>query len=283
MENSNQQTRISKSIYFKLHVIEHFENSQNVSETAREFNIQRKSVRYYLSQANKLREAPKKRKNSRLHNRKPKFPECEAKLIVWFREQRAKKVCVSGKELCAMMLEFVVLENGVADKDGFMASNGWLVNFTERYRLSRRRITTSGREFPTNSQQIVSKHISTVNEYIDDNNYTLAETANMDESSFEMDAPGSYTFEQTGSQRIEAFHTGQDRTKICCCFTATALGVKLPVLMIVKRSNDLENFVPPSDCIPIYLTKGVKISNYIWLKLKSLFLTGTITWSVCFN
>ena len=269
MENSIEQTRTSKTIFFKLNVIEHFKNSQNVSETAREFNIQRKSVRYYLNQETKLREAPRKRKNSRLQNHKQMYPDCEARVIVWFREQRAKRVCVSGKEICAKMLEFVNLEN---DEQSFKASYGWLVRFTQRHRLSRRRITTSGRAFPTNSKEIVSKHVSTLNDYIEDNNYTLAETANMDESSFEMDSPGSYTFELTGSQRIEAFHTGKDRTKICCCFTATALGVKLPVLMIVKRSNELENFVPPADCIPIYLTKGIKNIKQILLEFKLNFL-----------
>jgi hypothetical protein len=160
------------------------------------------------------------------------------------------------------MLEFVNSNN---DEHSIIASNGWLVNFTERYHLSRRRKTISGRAFPINSKKIVSDYVSTINDYIEDNNFTLAETANMDESSFEMDAPGSYTFEHTGSQRIEAFHTGKDRTKVCCCFTATALGVKLPVLMILKRSNELENFVPPADCIPVYLTKGSKIKNFIRL------------------
>ena len=174
MEDPNELNRIPKTIFLKLNVVEHFKKSQNVSETAREFNIERKSVRFYVKQEEKLRTAPRKRKNSRLKNNKPLHPECESQLISWFREQRLKRVCVSGNELKAKMLKLV--ESGI-DEHNFKASTGWLFNFTRRFRLSRRRITTSGRDFPTNSKEIISDHVANINDYIEDKNYTLSEIA----------------------------------------------------------------------------------------------------------
>lgn len=71
-----------------------------------------------------------------------------------------------------------------------------------------------------------------------------------------MDAPANYTYEETGSQRIEIGTSGKEKVRVSCLFCFNANGDKLPVLCVLPRNNSFDGLVLPGNCIPVYNTKG---------------------------
>lgn len=57
----------------------------------------------------------------------------------------------------------------------------------------------------------------------------------MDESSVELDKPVAYTFEKTGSQRLEISHTGKDKKEITLLLHSISFRSTYSIL--VKRSE----------------------------------------------
>jgi len=64
-----------------------------------------------------------------------------------------------------------------------------------------------------------------------------------------MDAPGSFTIEKKGKKRVSAKTTGKDKARLSCLMSATASGVKLPVLCVVpKKKKNRWNIISLRDC-----------------------------------
>ena len=84
----------------------------------------------------------------------------------------------------------------------------------------------------------------------------MDEIVSFDESRFLVDQPGNYSYDQVGSRRIIAHHTGHDKLSVCCLFAATASGIKLPFIGMVKRKKPFPGLITPSNCILAYSKKG---------------------------
>lgn len=125
---------------------------------------------HYLNSKNSIRNSVFKRLSRRLCHNKPKYPLCENMLNNWFQEQWINKNCVTGTDLKAQMIIFMTENHLNVD---FYASNGWLMNFLKRNNLTRRRISYSGRPFPSNTKSVVSSYLEKVNKTIEENNFTL--------------------------------------------------------------------------------------------------------------
>lgn len=80
----------------------------------------------------------------------------------------------------------------------FKATHGWCRRFMNRFNLVFRRISSSGRDLPKNSIDLVLEFFNKIRELIGEHNFTLNQILNMDESSFYMDMPGNYTIAQKG-------------------------------------------------------------------------------------
>ena len=72
----------------------------------------------------------------------------------------------------------------------FVGTNGWLVNFLKRHRLSLRRITSTGRALPADSINIVREHLSKMRKFR--MIYSHHEVFNMDETNIQLDFPGQF-------------------------------------------------------------------------------------------
>ena len=55
---------------------------------------------------------------------------------------------------------------------------------------------------------------------------------------------------------VEAVTSGQQKTRISVCFTASASGTKLPVLVLIPRKKPLKNFTAPNNLVVVYGTNG---------------------------
>jgi hypothetical protein len=83
---------------------------------------------------------------------KSKFPEMEKELSNWINEKRALGACLSGLSIKQMSLE---IHKNLIEQRPFQASNGWFANFCSRRNYTMRRITSSGRDLPTNTNNII--------------------------------------------------------------------------------------------------------------------------------
>ena len=134
-----------------------------------------------------------------------------------------------------------VVDREHPELDGsFKSSNGWFYNFLKRRRLSRRRITTSGRPLPDDSLEIIDTYLDSVNNLLEEYSFTSEEILAMDETTVYMDAPGSYTYDAINSRRVEANTTGKEKTRVSCAMTASIAGNKLNIMTVLQRKFSIQ-------------------------------------------
>ena len=97
---------------------------------------------------------------------------------------------------------------------------------------------------------------------IENNNFSESQIINMDESSINLDAPSSYTYDVKGTKRVKANTTGNEKTRLSAAFSAAADGFKLPVFAIIDELLNIESEYKTSstfndDMIIIYLRRIV--------------------------
>ena len=135
------------------------------------------------------------------------------------------------------------------------------VTILKRKHLSLRRITTSGRDLPTNVQNIVDSFLSFCHANFLNINRDLL--CNMDETSIYLDSPSHVTYNPIGDKRIPSVATGNERTRISDAFTASVSGNQLKPLILIPRKKPLKDFVVPVNVIVVYGTKGTFNENII--------------------
>jgi hypothetical protein len=251
----------------KLEMISEF-RSQAVSSkrlVAKNNGISTAQLRRYLAQEEKLEVQVYQRRSRALTNRKSLFEDEEKEVYEWFKTQRGARIPVAGITIQSEMKCLVDREHPELAMNGkaFMASAGWFSNFCKRMRLSRRRITTSGRPFPTNSVEVLNEWIKDLNDCIEEFDFREIETVHMDETSMYMEMPGTYIFETVGARRVEAGTNGQEKTRLSCAYSANAAGNKLDILGIIKREGAIAQMQIPDNFIPVYSSKGILLTyNY---------------------
>ena len=136
------EKRRSYSMEFKRDVVKYAKQNSN-NGAAKKFKVDRKRVREWVQNEDKL--LPLRGKRCRLDGgRKVTDVELEEEVLNWIHERRANMLRVSRK-LIMFKAKAIYNEkcgNNEALKDGFIASNGWLVKFMHRNNLSLRRRTT---------------------------------------------------------------------------------------------------------------------------------------------
>lgn len=123
-------------------------------------------------------------------------------------------------------------------------------NFLHRHDLCLRRVTTLGRVLPKDCVKQAKGFIKHAN------NLALKYPPNtlfaLDETSIQVDDPGTRTYDSKGSKQIKAVTAGGEKTKISALFCASADGTKLPVLVLLPRKTPLKDFVVPDNVIVEY-------------------------------
>ena len=85
-----------------------------------------------------------------------------------------------------------VYQNSEESSVEFQASNGWFINFCKRHRYTLRRITTTGRELPSNSIEIIKKFLSDFQRITSSFGFSRDQIVNMDETAIYLDNPSNY-------------------------------------------------------------------------------------------
>jgi hypothetical protein len=205
-------------------------------------------------------------KNQRIDNRKisnsssrrkSEYPENENRLFEWFQSRRDNQIAVTSFQLQQEMLNLMnrfPVENNLEKK--FQASYGWVRKFMRRNDLVIRRLSGSGRGFPSNCQNIVQEFVREVNTKIAGNNLTTSQIFNFDESSFYMCSPGNYTIDYRGTKKSYAKTCGKEKVRLSCLMCGSADGKKLPVLCVVPRKKQIPDLELDENIIIIYETEG---------------------------
>lgn len=249
------------SIKRKLEIIDEFHNSSDASKrkVARDNLITPKQLRTYLNLETQLR-AQQFHRQARVvtNNRMCAYSAEEEETHAWYKSKRAAKLPISGKDLQDEMRGTVDREHPELSLSGkpFMASTGWLNNFCKRKRLTRRKITTSGRPFPVNSVEVLNEWINNINDVIEEFEFSKMEILGMDETFMYMDMPGSYTYEDAGARIVEVNTTGKEKVRLSCAYTANAAGNKLDMLGVIPRAHAINGMLTPDNFTPVYYSKG---------------------------
>lgn len=237
------------NLAFKLKVIKYAE-AYSINKAHKIHKVSHKQIRWWISNKQKIMESPNKVNRARIKkNGTPQFPNLEIELKAWILEQRLLGFVVDGKSIKQQAAQIAKRE--CLD---FKASNGWFSRFLRRSNFVLRRITTSGRDLPNNSREIVL-------DFINKCRYELVNTQrssviNLDETSIYLDAKCNYTYDQVGAKRVPSTNSGNEKTRISVCFAASASGYKFKPLIIVPRVNPLKDFEPPNNVVVIYNKSG---------------------------
>jgi len=236
------------SVAFKLHVVEYAQRN-SIRATARHFGLDRKQVRGWLD--NRTKYETENRQTTRFRVSRDAVGQhsaMEAQLYDFILDERAAGRCVTGGMIRQEALRLLPDTN-------FQASNGWLTRFLRRKHLSFRRITTSGRDLPSNAGENVRLFLGSCEPFLEPG-FDRDMLLNGDETTIYIDPPTTASYAPIGSRRVEAITSGQQKTRVSVCFTAAASGKKCKPLILLPRKNPLKNWVPPSTVVIAYGTSG---------------------------
>ena len=149
----------------------------------------------------------------------------------------------------------------------FKACDGWFSNFLFRWNYVLRRISTTGRELPSDTYASCQSWVDDWQLIFKKIGQDLTKIYNMDETSIYLDFPSSYTYEKKGKRRVKANTSGGERTRMSAAFTARAKGQKSKIYIVIPRSRALHNYVPPENVVIHYKTLATfnddVICNYL--------------------
>ena len=236
------------TVAFKLYVAQ-YASTHSIRSTAIHFGIERSTVRHWLrNQANNQLQNRQHTRFRISRNDLGQYSEMEVELFDWIVDQRDRGFCVTGGMIRAQALR-------ILEGTNFQASNGWLTRFLRRKRLVIRRVTTSGRELPSDAGATVEAFLRDCEEFME-MDFDLDTLLNGDETSIYIDPPTRRTYDHIGARKVEAVTTGQQKTRVSVCLTATAGGTKLKPLILIPRKNPIKNWTPPDNVEIVYGTNG---------------------------
>ena len=164
---------------------------------------------------------------------------------------RELKACISGTAIKDQARLLYSSSGNTAEKE-FKSSDGWLQNYLSRHNLKYRRVTTTGRELPSNTGPTLRNFFNDCNNIFRKVYFNRDKIFNMDETSIYLDYPSNYTYDKRGTRRVKANTAGSERTRMSAAFTAS--GSKLPIVVLVPRKTEIPDYVPPDNVLLIYKT-----------------------------
>ena len=203
LNSKNQENSIKKrnsySLKFKQKALVALaKNNNNYQNTAKRLGISRQSLMKWAKQKNKILNTNFKNIRRRVQTSANRafYPTMENSLNEWIKDSRARGVCISGFSLKVKAIEIMREDETQTNMPQFKASDGWLFNFLRRKKLTLRRITTTGRDLPTNSANIIRNFIDDCSNRF--TNINRAQIINMDEIAVYIDYPSNYTYDYKG-------------------------------------------------------------------------------------
>ena len=183
--------RKSYKLQFKKYILIQLEQGKSKNYLHKKYSIPRSIIIDWEKQKKDIFEMKNisKRRNllSKDFKQKAKFYENEIRMYNWFLEQRDQEKIVRPIDIRNKMLEDVNQNNS---EETFKATNGWCVRLMNRWSLTRRKISGSGREFPNNVGEIIKNYLSEIKSKMVEFKFSEEEIIGFDEAAFYMDMLG---------------------------------------------------------------------------------------------
>ena len=233
------------------------EANGNKSLTARKFGVDRRTIRYWRRQKDKLEQTREdktvKIRNRRqtLKERKPRYPEVDQKVLEVLKTERKKKLTMEGDDLKMEAIKsFQELEEkqGTSARDVFKASDSWLKGFKARNNVLYKSVTSTGQKIPSDAKKIALEFFEQIDS-IRGNCSGNFIVWNMDQTPCYFDSPKNRTFDFSGNNTVGVRTTGNEKTRFTLMLCADNQGRKLEPTIIFKGIKNV-----PKGC-----PKGIKI------------------------
>ena len=267
MDNQDNQAMSHKgeqrrkfSMEFKKNVIKYAkENSLN--SASKKFNIDRKRVREWVGNEEKVASMKEKRFRLDGGGRKLTDSELEEEVLNWIHERRSNMLRVSRKLI--MFKAKSIFDEKCGDdellKKSFVASNGWLEKFMKRNHLSLRRKTTIAQKDPSHLISKLVGYLMHVRRLSIKSNYPPSSIIAMDETAVWSDMVGNTTVNSKGAKEVALKSTGNEKVRVSVCLTAKADGTKMKPFIVfkgAKRESAAINDEFKSQCVVTSSTNG---------------------------
>ena len=225
------EKRRSFSMVFKADAAK-YAKENSINAAALKFKVDRKRVREWISQIDRIKEKSSKRQRLDGGGRKVMNEDIEEQLLNWVLERRSRMLHVSRKMIkmkAKSMFDSTTQDPAV--QDSFVASKGWLENFMSRNGLSTRRRTTAQKDPAHMIEKFVSyvMHVRRLKkQYIFSSDCIIA----MDETPVWSDMVSATTVDKTGARDVPLKSTGHEKVRVAVCLAAKANGVKLKPFIV---------------------------------------------------
>lgn len=254
------------SVEFKLNAVKKLElNNNNISKTALELNVERKSLRSWVKQKIPFITCNNKRYRKKIGcGRKCAFPIIEEKLSSFINsERRIFRRAITRRRLLQKAREI-----SRTISPNFIGSGSWVSRFLNRNNFSFRKITHIGQQDKDTFDEIRSKiteHLRYLS--FSTTNHQSNQIYNMDETPgfFDMITPSTITFK--GEKNVEALSTGHTHSRFTIVLCIRLDGFICKTLIIFKGLKKIPKILIPED-IMIDVSEGGSMNERImknWL------------------
>ncbi|KAG8196096.1 hypothetical protein JTE90_007834 [Oedothorax gibbosus] len=202
---------------------------------AREFGVNKKSVRVWRKLKGVLKKSKKTAKAAR--GKAAQFPDLDKAVLTWVLERRQNGHIVTRTAIRLKALHLAKTVVKTHPGASFVASAGWCSRFMERHGLSLRQRTKIAQKLP---KQLEEKIVAFQKEVINlrkENNFELSQIGNMDETPMTFDIPINRTVNAKGDKTVLIKTTGHEKTHFTVVLTCMADGTKLKPVVIFKRKR----------------------------------------------
>lgn len=223
------------TVYFKVFVVDWLRAHQrNLTQTSREFGVDRKRIREwdqkytFLKQHNKGAAAKKQRLGG---GRSPLSKELDEKLFEYLEETRSEGLAVSNKLLLHRASEIA----GGLGLQSFKCSSGWLHRWKARYNVGYRRGTNTSQKIPADYADQIFKVRKEIIKLRKKHMIEPSQIYNMDQTMCRFDMPQNRTNARRGGSTIRIKTTRAEKKGFTVALAASASGERLPAVIIFKE------------------------------------------------
>ena len=169
----------------------------------------------------------------------------EQTLFLWFKQKREDGIPISGPILQTKAWDLFKKLHPESSEQ-FAASNGWLWRFCQRHGI--RQLSLQGEKLSAD-RQAAEEFIPKFRKFIEENNYTLSQVFNCDESGLYYKLLPEKSLAAQFEKSADGRKTQKERVTISACSNATG-SIKLPLLLIGKSKNPCCLNIP-RDSLPV--------------------------------
>ncbi|XP_042147347.1 uncharacterized protein LOC120837121 [Ixodes scapularis] len=251
--------RNSYTIQRKVEVAQwHKKNGDNLSKTARHFELDRKQVREWSSNYQSLlQQCHNKNKFKRaINNGRPVFSEeLDEALMDFLDTEWAAGRAVSNCVLQEHARKLAVQMN----LGNFEASKHYLAHWKACFNVLIRVGTNESQKLPADYAEAISIFQWAVGSQCLEHRYSNFSIANMDQTMVHVDCLAKRTNNVDGESSIRIVNTGCARRGLTVALCATAAGIKLPALVVLKKPT---GWIFPRALFALPIPGIVSISKY---------------------